>query len=191
MSCETSDVFNGSGEVDEGPTLHFVQKLLAFLEVCVPSRCIWTFSYSQSLQDPTSGLDWNEAGDAICVRDPDEFAKNTLPLHFKHSNFASFVRQLHMYGFSKSAPLPPPARPVHEFRHRHLLRDDPSSARFIRRKNSSNAVMASVSVAGASGELKMLSQQVCHCCMLFTWTSALLLCRFEASWSVKQRWSAL
>ena len=36
MSCETSDVFNGSGEVDEGPTLHFVQKLLAFLEVCVP-----------------------------------------------------------------------------------------------------------------------------------------------------------
>jgi hypothetical protein len=114
----------------------------------------------RTLQDPTSGLEWNDAGDAICVRDPDDFAKNTLPLHFKHSNFASFVRQLHMYGFSKSAPLPPPSRPVHEFRHRHLLRDDLSLARFIRRKNSSNATVASVTIAGASSELKLLSQQV-------------------------------
>ena len=118
------------------------------------------------LQDPTSGLEWNEAGDAICVRDPDDFAKNTLPLHFKHSNFASFVRQLHMYGFSKSAPLPPPSRPLHEFRHRHLLRADLSLARFIRRKNSSNAAMSSVTIAGASSELKQLSLQVGCCCIL-------------------------
>ncbi len=111
------------------------------------------------LQDPSSGLQWNEAGDAICVRDPDEFAKNTLPLHFKHANFASFVRQLHMYGFSKSPLQPPPAPPVHEFRHRHLLRNDLSLARFIRRRNAS-ACAAPVSITGASNELRLLSQQV-------------------------------
>jgi hypothetical protein len=116
--------------------------------------------YSLRHQDPSSGLQWNEAGDAICVRDADEFAKNTLPLHFKHSNFASFVRQLHMYGFSKSPPLPPPARPVHEFRHRHLLRHDLSLARFIRRRNSAGASAGPVSISGASNELKLLSQQV-------------------------------
>jgi hypothetical protein len=98
------------------------------------------------------------------VRDADEFAKNTLPLHFKHSNFASFVRQLHMYGFSKSPPLPPPARPVHEFRHRHLLRQDLSLARFIRRRNSTSATAAPLTISGASNELKLLSQQVNPLC---------------------------
>jgi len=134
---------------------------LRFAIFCILSRHFNT----DSLQDPSSGLEWNEAGDAICVHDPDEFAKNTLPLHFKHSNFASFVRQLHMYGFSKSAPPPPPARPVHEFRHRHLLRDDLSMARFIRRRSSKDANVASVSIVGASSELKLLSQQVRCCCI--------------------------
>ena len=102
-----------------------------------------------NVQNPSSGLEWNERGDAICVRHPEEFAKNTLPLHFKHSNFASFVRQLHMYGFSKSPPQPSSAH-LHEFRHRHLLRDDLSLARLIRRKVN----------APPMSELQLLSQQV-------------------------------
>jgi len=107
-----------------------------------------------NVHNPSSGLEWNERGDAICVRHPEEFAKNTLPLHFKHSNFASFVRQLHMYGFSKSPPQPSSAH-LHEFRHRHLLRDDLSLARLVRRK-----VNAIAAIAPPMSELQLLSQQV-------------------------------
>ncbi|KAF3912243.1 hypothetical protein AA313_de0201066 [Arthrobotrys entomopaga] len=44
---------------------------------------------------------WSDSGNSFIVFDNNEFTKNVLPLHFKHSNFASFVRQLNKYDFHK------------------------------------------------------------------------------------------
>ncbi|XP_072977099.1 heat stress transcription factor B-1-like [Typha angustifolia] len=49
-------------------------------------------------------ISWEENGRSFVVWKPVEFARDLLPLHFKHSNFSSFIRQLNTYGFRKVAP---------------------------------------------------------------------------------------
>ncbi|EDO14527.1 hypothetical protein Kpol_265p2 [Vanderwaltozyma polyspora DSM 70294] len=44
---------------------------------------------------------WTENGDSFVVLDTGSFTSQILPNHFKHSNFASFVRQLNKYDFHK------------------------------------------------------------------------------------------
>lgn len=46
-------------------------------------------------------VSWGINGETFVVKDPTEFSKIILPKHFKHSNFASFVRQLNKYDFHK------------------------------------------------------------------------------------------
>ncbi|EPQ57751.1 hypothetical protein GLOTRDRAFT_119791 [Gloeophyllum trabeum ATCC 11539] len=46
-------------------------------------------------------VSWGPAGDCFVVKDMNEFTKSVLPRLFKHSNFASFVRQLNKYDFHK------------------------------------------------------------------------------------------
>lgn len=48
---------------------------------------------------------WSDKGDSFLVLDEDEFAKKLIPEMFKHNNYASFVRQLNMYGFHKRVGL--------------------------------------------------------------------------------------
>ncbi|KAI9800469.1 MAG: stress-responsive transcription factor hsf1 [Piccolia ochrophora] len=67
----------------------FVQKLSSFLD---ESR-------------NTDLIRWSDSGDSFIVLDEDEFARTLIPEHFKHSNYASFVRQLNMYGFHKKVGL--------------------------------------------------------------------------------------
>jgi heat shock transcription factor 1 len=47
-------------------------------------------------------VSWNEDGTAFIVKKVNEFSEHVLPKYFKHSNFASFVRQLNMYDFHKN-----------------------------------------------------------------------------------------
>lgn len=44
---------------------------------------------------------WNDDGKTFQVFHREEFMKKILPKYFKHNNFASFVRQLNMYGWHK------------------------------------------------------------------------------------------
>lgn len=44
---------------------------------------------------------WNDDGETFQVVHREDFMKNILPKYFKHNNFASFVRQLNMYGWHK------------------------------------------------------------------------------------------
>lgn len=44
---------------------------------------------------------WSDNGESFIVIDEDEFSKTLIPDLFKHNNYASFVRQLNMYGFHK------------------------------------------------------------------------------------------
>ncbi|OCT52545.1 hypothetical protein CLCR_09621 [Cladophialophora carrionii] len=67
----------------------FVQKLNSFLE---DGR-------------NTDLIRWSDDGNSFIVLDEDEFAKKLIPELFKHNNYASFVRQLNMYGFHKKVGL--------------------------------------------------------------------------------------
>lgn len=55
------------------------------------------------LEDPSysSVVRWGDERDSFVVLENEKFTKSILPKHFKHSNFASFVRQLNKYDFHK------------------------------------------------------------------------------------------
>lgn len=46
-------------------------------------------------------ISWNNADDCFVIRDMTQFSLRLLPIYFKHKNFASFMRQLNIYGFRK------------------------------------------------------------------------------------------
>lgn len=53
----------------------------------------------------TELIQWSDDGNSFIVLDEDEFARTLIPELFKHNNYASFVRQLNMYGFHKKVGL--------------------------------------------------------------------------------------
>lgn len=46
-------------------------------------------------------IKWSQGNDSIIIVNPQLFAANVLPLHFKHNKFASFVRQLNKHNFHR------------------------------------------------------------------------------------------
>ena len=77
---------------------------LAVLTVSSPSFPLCTAARARRMLEDTSFADvvsWGPQGDCFVVKDMNEFTKSILPRMFKHSNFASFVRQLNKYDFHK------------------------------------------------------------------------------------------
>ncbi|KAF2157931.1 hypothetical protein K461DRAFT_220538 [Myriangium duriaei CBS 260.36] len=63
---------------------------------------LWSFLNEDKNTDL---IRWTDNGRAFTVLDEDEFARTLIPELFKHNNYASFVRQLNMYGFHKKVGL--------------------------------------------------------------------------------------
>ena len=57
----------------------------------------------QMVSDPSTDhiVRWTDDGSAFLVLDEFAFAKQLLPLYFRHKNFSSFIRQLNFYNFQK------------------------------------------------------------------------------------------
>ncbi|KAF0690275.1 Aste57867_18301 [Aphanomyces stellatus] len=99
---------------------------------------------------------WTDQGAAFVVRDAEAFAATLLPVHFKHSNFKSFVRQLNLYGFKKVR--------THEkawwqFQHELFRRGDRHHLRTIKRGKKAMTKEGAVTTNGGS-DLARLKQIV-------------------------------
>ncbi|CAA0835977.1 Heat stress transcription factor A-1d [Striga hermonthica] len=46
-------------------------------------------------------ISWTCGGSSFVITNPHTFAKDVLPMYFRHNNFQSFVAQLNTYGFRK------------------------------------------------------------------------------------------
>ena len=85
-------------------------------------------------------ISWNNEGNGFVISDPNKLSLAVLPFYFKHSNLASFVRQLNMYGFKKMVPADAGAlvnngRPqTIEFAHQFFLRHNKHLLENIKRK---------------------------------------------------------
>jgi osomolarity two-component system response regulator SKN7 len=81
-------------------------------------------------------VSWSETGNSFVIIDIFEFTKNLLPSHFKHGNFASFVRQLNKYGFNKVKTDDAKKAQTWEFCHSNFRKGQPLLLSQIKRKTA-------------------------------------------------------
>ncbi|GAA5888285.1 hypothetical protein JCM16303_007261 [Sporobolomyces ruberrimus] len=139
-SSTTNDGVAGAGAVPQKTQAAFVNKL-------------WSMLYTPTLSHLIA---WTDDGKAFTVFHPTEFARAVLPQFFKHSNFASFIRQLNMYGFGKrvnDALASSTSQPnsdgsqvqAWEFQNTAFQRDRPDLLTRIRRKSAKPSTTATAS----------------------------------------------
>ncbi|KAL1915168.1 uncharacterized protein VTP21DRAFT_7649 [Calcarisporiella thermophila] len=103
-----------------GPPSEFVKKLYNMLE-------------DKTHVDIVS---WGKNLDTFVVRDATEFQSRILPKHFKHNNFASFVRQLNKYDFRKLRNPEKNGKQSWEFYHKNFRYDQKFNPDAIKRKST-------------------------------------------------------
>ncbi|KAI9092914.1 HSF-type DNA-binding-domain-containing protein [Phlyctochytrium arcticum] len=80
---------------------------------------------------------WDPTGTYFIVTSITDFSKMVLPQYFKHNNFASFVRQLNMYGFHKINDMYHGiSSETWEFQHAEFRRGEVDRLQNIKRKSS-------------------------------------------------------
>lgn len=92
------------------------------------------------VEDPETNdlICWSPSGQSFYIRNQARFARELLPLYYKHNNMASFVRQLNMYGFHKVVSIEGGGLKVDkdemEFAHHCFLMGHPYLLEHIKRK---------------------------------------------------------
>ncbi|KAJ7246894.1 HSF-type DNA-binding-domain-containing protein [Mycena haematopus] len=118
--------------VSESSTSEFVKKLYMMLEDRSHENLIC----------------WRPQGDSFVVKNVNEFTATILPRVFKHSNFASFVRQLNKYDFHK---IKSPDNPLDEqswvFKHPDFRADRRDMLENIKRKAQRKSIVPTAAAA--------------------------------------------
>lgn len=83
------------------------------------------------LKDHLDIVSWNSTGDNFIIYDRERFVR-LLPLYYKITSFASFIRQLHLYSFKKVLN----SKDIDIYENVNFKRDRPDLLKNIRRRSS-------------------------------------------------------
>jgi heat shock transcription factor 1 len=129
-NLSSSNIGDGShGEYSQQTAQSSQNPITAFLAK------LWALVNDPSCDDLIA---WDTSGGSFHVYDQARFAREILPRYFKHNNFASFIRQLNMYGFRKISTIEHGSlkneRDDIEFAHPNFIRGQESLLELIRRR---------------------------------------------------------
>ncbi|XP_052233520.1 heat shock factor protein-like isoform X2 [Dreissena polymorpha] len=120
----------------------------------------------QLVEDPSTDelIAWDAGGTSFHLFDQARFAKEVLPLYFKHNNIASFIRQLNMYGFRKVVHIGQGSIKCEvddvEFHHPYFVRGEEHLLENIKRKTSLTGTQPAVSGVKTEAGLTLNQEDV-------------------------------